>query len=121
MVKFKLDPSESKYEIYRGKPIRIEVSGKSISGIVEDVKGNVIYLKPSMIPQNLQADTPSKWEYHVILEKELPTMVELIPPYVIYPLEKGYLEKLVKGYNKWNKSKKKPSKKEEPKEPKPNS
>jgi len=113
--KMGLESPKSRYDIYLYEDVRIEISGRSITGTVHKIEGNTFYLKPSIIHQNLQADAISKWEHHVILERNIPSMVEISPPYIIYPLKKGYLEKLVNGYKKWKRPKAKAPKPNPPK------
>lgn len=90
----KLEPSENKYDIYLGRDVRIEIPGKSVFGTVDAVRGNTIYLKPSLVHQNLQTTKKSEWEYCVFIEPEIPSMVELTFPCIISPLKKRIFRKI---------------------------
>lgn len=89
-------------EIYKDKEVSAIDGNKQYFGILEKIKDGIVYLRPSVVFENLATKEPGKWQYNPVLNEEVPTTFPLTPNTGFQSYSKGYLEKLVKSYKNWN-------------------
>lgn len=94
--------NENKYEKeYKNSPIRISCGNQSSIGILDKVEGNTFYLRRGVVYQNIPKNKIGEWNYNPYIRKDKPIMFEVFPPFLVEPLEEGYLEEFVKSYDSW--------------------
>jgi len=94
--------TENKYEkVFKDSAVRINSGPQSALGILNKVEGYTFYLSPAIVYQNLAKDKVLDWKYNPLIKKDRPVMFEVAPPFTIEPVDKNYLEDLVKSYKNW--------------------
>lgn len=93
---------ENKYEKeYKNTPVRISCGNQTAGGILQKVEGYTFYLENAVIYQNTAKEKVGEWDYKPKMQKDKLTMIEVCPPFLIEPLDEGYLEEFVKSYDLW--------------------
>jgi hypothetical protein len=91
-----------KYEmIYQGEEVTATDLNKSFQGILEKIEDGFVYLRPSIVFENLAGNKKGEWEYNPVWNEEIPTTFPLTLNTGFQAHSKGYLKKVVESYDKW--------------------
>lgn len=94
--------SINKYEReYKNSPVRISCGNQTAGGILDRVEGYTFYLKSGVVYQNVPKDKIGEWNYNPKIRRDKSLMFEVSPPFLVEPLDEGYLEEFVKAYDLW--------------------
>ncbi|MEA3414401.1 MAG: hypothetical protein U9Q99_02655 [Nanoarchaeota archaeon] len=87
--------------IYEGEEVIASDGNRTFQGIFIKIEDGIVYLKPSIVFENIPINKPGEWEFKPVWNEETPTTFPLTQNMGFQAYNKGYLQKLIKNYSRW--------------------